>query len=239
MEPAHRNRFVLPGVAVLLALCAIPAAGDDPKPTAKKIPYGAKDKNGNHNIFVEIQGKEKRVIVAAEVVLQKGPLEQLLTRKHTKEHEAILAADIDSRDLHAALLFAGALPGSPVRFDPVFRPAQGQKIKITLQYLKKGQLVSVPAQQWVTDTQTKKPLNVDWVYTGSKLVNNPFNPNQPIFLANEGDIVCVSNFESALLDLPIKSSKATAQLAFEANSELIPPMGTKVTMVFEPVPPKK
>ena len=45
--------------------------------------------------------------------------------------------------------------------------------------------------------------------------------------------------QPALLDLPIKSSKANSELAFEANTERIPPVGTKVTVIFEPVPEKK
>src|SRR5262245_2336776 len=68
---------------------------------------------------------------------------------------------------------------------------------------------------------------------------NPLAPNELTYLANGGDVVCVSNFESALLDLPIKSSSANAALIFEADTERIPPVGTKVTVIFEPVPEKK
>src|SRR5690242_70618 len=60
------------------------------------------------NIFIETQGETRRVLVKAEVCLREGLLEQLLTRKRTKEHEAILAADIDARDLHFALTLSGA-----------------------------------------------------------------------------------------------------------------------------------
>jgi hypothetical protein len=58
---------------------------------------------------------------------------------------------------------------------------------------------------------------------------------EELSLANDGDVICVSNFETALLDLPIKSPKENADLAFVANSERIPPRGTTVVVVLEPV----
>jgi hypothetical protein len=211
---------------------APPRKAAKPAPPVKKIELA-------RNIFLEIQGDQRRVLVSASVCLNKGPLEQLVTRKDTKEHEAVLAADIDARDLHKALLLARARPGAPVKFDPKYVPASGQVIRITLEYARKGKVVSARGQDWVRDADTKKPLAHDWVFTGSRLVQNPLDPNKPIFLANDGDLVCVSNFESALLDLPIKSSKANSELAFEAFTERIPPVGTPVTIILDPVPGKK
>ena len=43
------------------------------------------------------------------------------TRAMTMINEAILAADIDARELHKALLLAKAREGSPVRFDPRYQ----------------------------------------------------------------------------------------------------------------------
>src|SRR5262249_39986201 len=61
------------------------------------------------NVFVEIKEKKVlRVVIHAKVCLRRGVLEHLLCRRHSKEHEAILTADIDARDLHTALLLAGA-----------------------------------------------------------------------------------------------------------------------------------
>ena len=54
-------------------------------------------------------------------------------------------------------------------------------------------------------------------------------------MANGGDVICVSNFEDAMLDLPINSSKNNDELAFEAFTERIPPIGTPVTVILEPV----
>ena len=68
------------------------------------------------------------------------------------------------------------------------------------------------------------------------LVENPLDKDAPkTYLANDGDIICVSNFEGALLDVPIKSSKDDADRGYEAWEDRIPAIGTEVTVILEPV----
>lgn len=189
------------------------------------------------NVTLEVlPDKKRRVLVSAEVCLREGQLEQLMCRKQTKEHEAILSANVDARHIHTALIAAGAEAGSPVRFVPKYRPASGTAIKVSLQYKDKDKLVTAPAQSWIKNARNNKPLQSDWVFAGSRFVKNPLEPDgKEYYLANDGDVICVSNFETALLDLPIKSPKDNADLVFVANSERIPPLGTKVVVILEPV----
>jgi hypothetical protein len=204
-----------------------PRPAKDEKPTRVEV---------GKNVFFEKAGEHRRVIVEAYVCLREGQLEQLLTRKQAKEHESILAADVDARHIHAALLLTGAKAGSPVRFEPKYQPATGSKIKVTLQYDDNGKKVAVPAQHWVRASRTKKDLSYHWVFAGSQLIPNPLDPKKPdYFLANDGDIICVANFQSALLDLPVQSSAENDDLLFEAHTERIPPKDTKVGIVLEPI----
>jgi hypothetical protein len=100
--------------------------------------------------------------------------------------------------------------------------------------------VTVPGQSWVKDSKTGKALDVDWVFAGSRLVDNPLDPDHKSYLANDGDVICVSNFDTAMMDLPIESSQKNSELEFEAWTERIPPLDAKVAVVLEPVPePKK
>ena len=197
--------------------------------TPREVPVG-------NNVLLEIQGKRRRVLVNATVCLRQGQLEQLLCRKNTKEHEAILSAAVDARKIHEALLLAGATEGSPVQYQPAYRPPTGQTIKVILEYKQEGKVVSVPARSWVKNSKTGKELDIDWVFAGSRLVADPFDKNKKIYLANDGDVICVSNFETALLDLPIRSSADNSELAYEAFTDRIPPAGTPVTIILEPVP---
>ncbi len=119
----------------------------------------------------------------------------------------------------------------------MFTPASGTTIKITLQYEKKpGETVTVDAKDWVRNLRTGKPLDKDWVFAGSQLFKDPDDPKSPpYYMANGGDVICVSNFMDAMLDLPINSPKENSELAFEAWTERIPPLNTKVTVILEPV----
>lgn len=210
----------------------IPAAcGVDKDPPAKP-----KEVKVGKNVVLEIDGDKRRVLVEAKVCLRKGLLEQLLTRKNIKAHEAILSADVDAREIHTALLAARAKAGSTVRYVPKFQPPTGTTIKITLRYEEKGKMIEVPAQKWIRTIKNKKEMNLDWVFAGSRLFQDPCDPKkEPLYLANDGDVICVANFDTALLDVPVDSSKDNEDLAFEAHTERIPPIDTKVMVILEPV----
>ncbi len=204
-----------------------------PEPEAKKVEL-------KKNIFIETQGDKRRVLVNAYVCNRKTILEQLLTRKGGKEHEAILAADIDARDLHTVLTVAGAEPGSTVVYRPKFMPPTGTTVKIFLEYEKDGKKVRVRAQEWIRNIKTKKELHTDWVFAGSRLIPDPFDKTKkPVYAANFGDVICISNFDSALLDVPFDSPKDNDDLAFEAHTERIPAEKTAVLVILEPVIEKK
>src|SRR5204863_9787161 len=48
------------------------------------------------NVLLEIQGERRLVLVSAYVCLRQGQLEQFLTRKRSKAHEATLDDDVDA-----------------------------------------------------------------------------------------------------------------------------------------------
>ena len=146
-----------------------PSRAEPPKPTETKKVHAGK------NVTLEIldNDKKRRVLIESRVCLREGQLEQLLTRKGTKEHEAILAADVDGRDIHKALLLARATAGKPVQFVPKFRAPSGTSIKVFVQWEDHGKLRTEPAQKWVLNEKTKKDLDQDWVFTGSHLIRDP------------------------------------------------------------------
>jgi len=222
-------------ILVPLLFSTLVAGGDTPaaKPPVKRADVGK-------NIVLETQGDVRRVRVAAQVCFREGALELLMCRANTKEHESVLRADIDARELHRALLLTGAKPGSPVRYEPKYTPANGTTIKITLEYQKDGKTVTVPAQDWVRDAKTRKSLPHSWVFGGSVFYPDPEDAKKPpLYAANGGDVICVSNFPDAMLDLPVNSPQEDADRLYEAFTERIPPLGTAVTIILEPVAEKK
>lgn len=207
--------------------------GDKEQPKTKKVEVGK-------NVFLEVEGDKRRVLINGIICRRTDQLEQFMCRKNTKEHEAIVSADIDAAKVHLALTLAKAEAGNPVKFQPKFMPASGTVIKVYVQWEEKGKTMKVPAQQWIKNLKTKKELEHDWVFAGSFHIPNRLDPKAPPFYAaNDGDVICVANFEDALLDLPIQSSKDNDDLVFEAWTERIPALETPVVVILEPVLPVK
>jgi hypothetical protein len=175
----------------------------------------------------------KRLIIRARVVLREGPLEHLLCLKGTKEHEAILATDAQPRQIHAGLLLTGAEPGHPVRFVPRFEPPTGTPIAIELRWKSAGETRRADARRWVKDEKASKPLSEGWVFAGSELFKDEVT-KKTIYAADEGDLITVANFGSAILDLPLASSANNAERVFTADPAQVPPLGTQVLMVLRP-----
>ncbi|MCS6851791.1 MAG: YdjY domain-containing protein [Gemmataceae bacterium] len=227
---------------VILTTLVLALAGcdDGAPPTPKAEPGASKKAVLGKNVSLEIQGDRRRVLIQGHVCLREGQLEHLMCLVDTKEHEAIIAADCDARVIHAALEAAGAKAGSPVRWEPKFQPPTGTPVRISIQYEKDGEVVTVPARDWIRHVRTKKNLDVDWVFAGSQLIRNPNNPQGPPFYrGNEGDVICVINRDNAVLDLPIYSPKALDDRIFEAHTDRIPPLKTKVVVILEPIREEK
>jgi hypothetical protein len=191
---------------------------------------------------VWVDTKNKRIIIDGEICLTRGQLEMFACPKETKEHESVVAIDGKAYVVHAGLLAIGAKIGGPVKFEPKYEPASGTRIDIYCFWTDKdGEKHSARAQDWVRNVKTKKPLEYHWVFAGSgfwteELVDDKTGKIVPRkhYLGDAGDFICVSNFASATLDLPVLSPQDNENLLYEAFMENIPPRGTKVTVVLIP-----
>lgn len=239
-----------------LALVAAAARSADPPPKdgeplpayPKADPKSAVIENpAKKGLVLEVlpDKKTKRVGVSAEVCQNKVPLELFACRPE-KAHEAVVRLEHNARDIHELLLLAGATAGKPPQFvdpkteEPAFKPATGSKVRVLVHYKKDGKVHTHPAQEWVWNSQKKKPLEADWVFAGSQLIPNPDRPDDPpYYAANSGDVIGISNSPYSLLDLTIEVSRDDAQLNYEPRTEKVPAIGTKVWLILEPVADKK
>ena len=183
--------------------------------------------------------EKKMVIVAGHVCLRRGALEMFACPSRTKEHESVVATAAKSRFVHAALLLSGAKVGNPVQYQPEYAPASGTEIGIYVLWKDKaGKSHAVRAQDWIRDWKTKKAMSHSWVFAGSEFWNDPMTGERH-YSADSGELICLSNFSTAMLDIPIESSQSDGALLFEAFTERIPPLRTEVRLVFVPkVAPK-
>ncbi len=180
-----------------------------------------------------IDREKRQVIVGGHICLRAGALEMFACPQHTKEHESVVATHMPSKFVHAALLAVGARPGTTVQFDPEYTPASGPKVKVSVRWMQDAELKELPAQQMVRDIATGNAMVHDWLFVGSGTWKNP-DTGEEEYMGDSGELICVSNFGNATMDLPVESSSAASGLLFEAMTDNIPDRETLVLLVLEP-----
>lgn len=200
------------------------------------------------------------LVMVGRVCQQRTPLELFACQKGSKEHESVIVVEAKGYVLHAGLLYLGAEPGGPVQFLPEFVPPSGTEIEIELVWKDaSGMVRRARAQDWVRDVGriyrifelvvpdaadeeldprdqvvAWEQMEQPWVFAGSQFVKDEEAGRRYYVADVEGDLICVSNFPSAVLDVPIHSSDSNAALLFACYEERIPPIGTPVTLVLRP-----
>jgi hypothetical protein len=216
--PPDEPEYVSPEQLVRNAFAAPPAA----KPLSKRALW--------------VDRTTQRVFVDGYVAMRDGPLEMFACPFGTKEHESIVATLARSSEVHAALLAVGARSGTPVEYLPKFVPATGQRIRLWVCYRDaQDKFQAVDARRWVQKTGTEEQLESDWVFAGSGFWKDPVDGKEH-YRADGGDMICVSNFNTAMMDVPIASSAEADQLQFSPFTARIPARGTPVRLVLVPIP---
>lgn len=219
---------------------APPPLAEKDKPAPDKDPKRYQRLGKEMDVWIDKE--KKQIVMEGQVCLTRGQLEMFACThairdgrvERTKDHESIFSVLTSAQTVHIGLLAIGAKQGKTVEFEPKYVPASGTEIEIRLDWIdSKGKPQTARAQDWVRNTTTKKAMTQPWVFAGSKIWVDQ-NTGKKFYLADGGDFICVSNFTSAMMDLPVESSAQAEELMFEAFSEKIPPKGTKVTITLIP-----
>ena len=215
----------------MAALVALPALGQGP--TANGPPTTERSGLREYVPGLKIDWTNRHIEIDSEVVLRKGPLELLACSPKTREHESILV--VRPRPLHIfqALGLIGLTPGAPVRYDEAkerWLPPDGEQVGIRIRYRDDRGEREVAAAEWLRTTKDKKvPSDMTWVFAGSgKLEDGRF-------LADlDGTVICVVDFDSALVAVGSLHTADNELLWLEANTDAIPAAGTPCTIVIGP-----
>jgi hypothetical protein len=233
--PVGRSLVAVVLLAVLPGLAA--AAQESGSAPAAAVPTPRPDRHPDlirlsptDDVWVDRQRRE--VLVGGGIALDRGVIEVFACPRGSKEHEAVVATDAPARLVHAALLAIGLEPGAPVSYDPDYVPARGPLVRVRVRWQDAaGVAHDRPAQELIRNTRTGRQLDADWVFAGSVFWRDPAD-GQEYYQGDGGDLICVSNFPTATLDLPIESSQANDALLFEVFAERVPPRGTPVELVL-------
>lgn len=181
----------------------------------------------------------QQVIVGGRISLREGMLEMFVCPRGTKEHESVISAVTDAKTVHAGLLATGAVPGIPGYWteESGAIPAEGCICEITVGWLDKeneNEKKEIDARKMVIDLRTNETLTHDWIFAGSRWWQDPEDPDYREYQADSGDMICVSNFPTAMLDLNVESSSSNSSLVFGANPDTVPSLGQPVLIVIKP-----
>jgi len=229
VSPSRSGWPSLPAACLLVALGAGFVRAQSPGGPADRHP-DLKRLAPREEVWVD--PARRQVIVGGRIALAAGPIEFFACPAGTKEHESIVATLASARAVHAALLATGLQPGKPVSFDPEYVAASGPRISIQVRWTgADGTGHTADARDWIRNVRTNRTLDTDWVFAGSSFWTDP-EDGREYYQADGGDLVCVSNFPTATLDLPVESSQSNEALLFEAFEGRVPPPGTTVELVL-------
>lgn len=218
------------GFGLLMACSTLSADETEKKPEGKaELPGVTIDREAGH------------VDVAAEVVLRDGEwLELLACTPGTREHESILTVDAAPRNIHMGLLLLGLEPGKPLTWDKaeegefVIDPPTGPEVAVSLIYEKDGETKTVAANQWIVNQQTGKLLEGDrWLFVGSRW--EEFDGKKVYMADPNGSVLSLVNFGDEVLTRDTKVTRDNDEKAWDANTPVIPEVGTAVTIRLTPV----
>ena len=195
--------------------------------------------------------KEKRIeIDGVAVYPSRAPIELFACAIHGKEHEAIFSLECVPQDVHFALLIFGLKDktefpdqkGPQVLGDPA-KPV-GDRVLVWIEWLTDGKKQRVRAEDLLTygpPADKRTMPRAGWVFAGSERwerVDPDTNEKtgETIYMANrERTLISTYHDPTAVLDNPLVSGGDDRML--HPNFDLLPPRGTKITLVIE-VPDK-
>jgi len=222
------------GIVVAALVASAPCAAQAPAAGAAKRVV----KLGNH---LRVDLAKRRISMDAEVCLRSGALELLVCGKGTKEHESVMSTRAKASHLHAGLLLLGLTPGKPAEWvmlegDDHGRalPPRGAALGIAFRWREPGgRVTQVDASKFLACGNKKGPMPDEWIFVGSDIF-----ADGTYWADSEGEILCVANFASAVIDVPFKNPNKQAQqmMDFVANTDAIPAVGTPVEVIIVPKP---
>lgn len=184
---------------------------------------------------VTVDRKAREVVLDTTVVRASYHLEFLLCRSGTKEYESVLATQALPSDLHAALLLLGLRSGIPGGYvGDEYVPPRGATLDIELRWKDKaGNEHTAQAGDWLKLTgqggEGRKPDG--WVFIGSEVL-----PDGRYLADETGGVIAVANLGSAVIDVPMQSTRTMELREYAVNTDALPPVGTDVRMVLRPRP---
>lgn len=229
----------LPALLCAAALLSTGHAQNDAPPPA--TPTMREVSPGVYEIGqLHLDQKARTVTFPCTLNMNDGNLEYLLVTEKGNIHESLLASDISPSELNFAMLLLGAkgsgakngdLPPGQIdaRYLKTAPKLKGDNINITVRWKIGDVEKSAPIEDWIINTETKKPgERGPWIYNGSMF-------NEGHFLAQlEGAHAALVTYPAALINNPRKGNDNDQ--IWIVNTKAVPAVKTPVDVVITLLP---
>lgn len=110
----------------------------------------------------------------------------------------------------------------------VTEESRPQQTEATPKTKAQAKLRSMPIERWLQTADGKPIDKINWVFAGSRLLED-----KQLAAEADGTIICVVDFESALIAVGNLHTASNDALWLAANPKLIPPRGTACQLIIQ------
>lgn len=159
-------------------------------------------------------------------------LEVVVSMPDTREYESLVMIDASAEHVHAALLLAGFIPGSPGGWEEqdgalVGLEPTGDPVDVV--FVMDGR--EIEPESWIAQGPKREPIEpLSWVFAGSRF--RSFGGREIYLAGIEGTIVGLTTFGSEMIaatSLHHPESEIEAPV-YLANTEAVPAFGQRVVV---------
>lgn len=214
-----------------------PVGSDNPSPNTAKPTA-----EGSPSADVTIDKAMRTVSIPCQIAARKlpnlseiYPLEVIATApppRGRKAHETVVTTDVRPSQVHAALEALGLRPGQPAKGEDA--KATGPEVTLTLKFTDSaGKTKSIPIDQTMVDTKSKKPLPpLKWFFTGSIRKQPDPEREETVYAADlSGTLISIFPVTNETVFQSNLTLADEPSLKLETNKTLLPPEGTAATLV--------
>lgn len=219
----YLNRLIAVAIIGLLSGCPYFLEGQ----TATNTPV----KQIAPNLFeigsVQLDSKNKTVIIPSLVNLDEGQIEYLLVSKAGKLHESLLKTDAEPYHIQVAMLLLNA---RPTQQDSYFKnetePIPGESVSIKLSWRQNGVEKIAPAEDLILNIIKKTQLKRgNWVFNGSRIIEGEF------IAQRDRSIIAIKPDIDAIFNNPVSCKENEND--WIVNTNIAPKINTPVNVIIE------
>jgi acylphosphatase len=184
---------------------------------------------------IEVEGEASKELGRYEQL--KGAIEYLACAEGGKTYESILVLHCEPSEFYEGLIKIGLRPGAPATYDDESGkhiPPKGDKVNIFVEWKdSKGKIVRLRAEDLIYNKKTRKTMqHVDWVFAGSRFMEDPETEEQVLQAQLTKSIVSTHHGDqTVILQNPLL--EALDESIYTVNQKLAPKPGTKVKIIID------